>query len=86
MIFRPTVYRYWKVFFAVLAVASAAIFIWPTRYRTVPIVTPRFLAARENRFTGAVDVLTPEGWHRLGPKDTAGDPVAAYLRSYKPVR
>jgi len=42
--------------------------VWPTRYRSLPLTRPpsRVLAARQDRLTGEVDLLTATGWHRLG--------------------
>lgn len=42
--------------------------IWPTKYRAIalsPAAAEEVLAARENRFTGVVEILTVGGWHTL---------------------
>lgn len=46
--------------------ATCATVVWPTRYRDLPLEgRPRgILAARIDRFTGAVDWLMVDGWHR----------------------
>lgn len=52
----------------VFLVAFAA-WVWPTVYRDVPVRAPaRIYAARQNRLTGTVDVLTAEGWLRLASR------------------
>ena len=60
--------------------ASVATWIWPTRYRAVALArpVPHVLAVRQDRFTGAVDVLTSAGWHRLGVRRAStGQPTAS---------
>ena len=67
-------------------------FIWPTPYRPIALKNSRaILAARQQRVTGRVDVLTKTGWHALEPsapllptpdKGDSADAVAAYLAKY----
>lgn len=68
-----------------LLLVVAGLFVWPTPYRELAISssTPSVLAAREQRFTHRVDVLTRFGWKPLGPLPSASsDPVAEYLAKY----
>jgi hypothetical protein len=57
----------WIAFVTIIATLGAfAGFVWPTPYRQLPVpVQPanfQVLAARENRFTGTVQLLTIFGW------------------------
>lgn len=78
--------RRWALFALLLGAVAVAAFIWPTRYRPIELSpAARYLAARENRFTGAVDVLTPAGWRPLiqvAPKDTT-DPLSGYSPDWR---
>lgn len=58
-----------------------AVFVWPTMYRPIPLSAPglRLLAARENRVTGQVELLTRQGWARVPPPVDALDSL---LRKY----
>lgn len=72
--------------------ASCAAIVWPTAYRTIPVNPgqPRILAAREHRLTGAVELLTRDGWRpaRAAPppltRQTAGRDTADPLAGYSP--
>ncbi len=80
----------------VLLFASAA-FVWPTLYRPITLdlsgwpkgsgwsdLTP--IAARENRFTGEVELLTSSGWvsARVAiPPKSPGDSLRDLARRYQ---
>jgi hypothetical protein len=59
----------YMVVLAILGVWVAfAAYIWPTKYRAIslaPGAAEEVLAARENRFTGDVQILTVGGWKPL---------------------
>lgn len=70
----------------VLALVACAWLVWPTPYRTLSIPrTPHILAAREQRFTGRVELLTSHGWivaqPPTAPDDTTGDLWSQYQRA-----
>lgn len=67
-----------------LATGLAFWYVWPTPYRPIALqwALPRVMAAREHRFTGRVDVLTPSGWHPL--VRTADDSLADRMTQLAP--
>ena len=77
---------------AAACIALFAVFVWPTKYRPIAISssTPRVIAARENRFTGEVELLiAPSGWRRVPgvsaptAKGDSLDPLAGYTPDWR---
>lgn len=68
--------------------ASCAAVVWPTAYRTIPVNPgqPRILAAREQRFTGRVELLLRDGWHdAVAPRAVidSTDPLGGYTPDWR---
>ena len=66
---------------AAIALALFCALVWPTRYREIRVRTsPQVLAARQDRFTGRVELLTRDGrWRR--PEPVARDSLGAAIDS-----
>lgn len=54
---------------ALALVTLITLFVWPTAWRTIPVATsnPAVFAAREQRFTGRVELLMRSGWKVAAP-------------------
>jgi hypothetical protein len=90
--------RYRKVIVAASVLILAAVvaaYVWPTAYRPIAIQpSARILAAREQRFTHRVQLLTVEGWRdvrralprdstRGNTADTTWDPLSNYTPNWR---
>jgi hypothetical protein len=71
---RQRVSRWLGCGLALLLVAGCAVYVWPTAYRDIPVratttgyLHGRVFAARQHRFTGAVEFLTEHGWQATAP-------------------